>query len=85
MCPKPKQGLTAISELSRSQIETNMIYIASFFALHFQISGLPFVLHNQFQEVNPPPTSLRLPQPHLASNCHPLLIIPKILRIMSTP
>lgn len=65
MWPKPKQGLTAISELSRSQIETNMISIASFFALHFQIGGLPFVLHNQFQEVTPPPTSLRLHQPQL--------------------
>lgn len=71
MCPK--KGLTAVFELSRSEIKIDTISIAFF--MHFQMDELSFTLYNYFQPVAQPPTPLRLAQPHLDNYCNPFITI----------
>lgn len=71
MCPK--KVLTAVSELSRSEIKIDTISTAFF--MHFQMDELSFVLYNCFQPVAQPSTQLGLTQPHLDNYRDPFITI----------
>lgn len=80
----PRQSLRAASELCTSETDTDMICLASFFMLHFQMGGFSVWLDNQAQ-VTQPSTSLTLVQPHLVNHCHLFITISKIPVTMLTP